>query len=101
MPSLGDLPDAGIKPRSPALQADSLQSEPSEKPQEQSYPLPNSEPVLRGSSVKPVSQSPLVLELHPLWTALCEFVVPVDYLGKGLCWAGESEGLKRLFSLLM
>ena len=27
-PSPGDLPDPGIKPRSPALQADSLPSEP-------------------------------------------------------------------------
>ena len=32
--SPGDLPDSGIKPRSPALQAYSLPSEPSEKPQE-------------------------------------------------------------------
>ena len=31
-PSPGDLPDPGIKPRSPALQADSLQSEPPGKP---------------------------------------------------------------------
>ena len=31
-PSLGDLPDRGIKPRSPALQADSLPSEPRGKP---------------------------------------------------------------------
>ena len=31
-PSLGDLPDLGIEPRSPALQADSLPSEPSGKP---------------------------------------------------------------------
>ena len=31
-PSPGDLPDPGIKPRSPALQADSLPSEPSGKP---------------------------------------------------------------------
>ena len=31
-PSPGDLPDPGIKPRSPALQADSLPSEPPEKP---------------------------------------------------------------------
>ena len=60
MPSPGDLPDPGIKPRSPELQVDSLQSEPSEKPQEQSYPVPNSEPILRGSSVKPVSRSPFV-----------------------------------------
>jgi len=31
-PSPGDLPDPGIKPRSPALQPDSLPSEPPEKP---------------------------------------------------------------------
>ena len=31
-PSPGDLPDPGIKPGSPALQADSLPSEPPEKP---------------------------------------------------------------------
>ena len=30
-PSPGDLPNPGIKPRSPALQADSLPSEPPEK----------------------------------------------------------------------
>ena len=31
-PSLGDLPDPGIEPRSPALQADALTSEPPGKP---------------------------------------------------------------------
>ena len=31
-PSPGDLPDAGIKPRSPELQADALTSEPAGKP---------------------------------------------------------------------
>ena len=31
-PSQGDLPDPGIKPRSPTLQVDSLPSEPPEKP---------------------------------------------------------------------
>ena len=31
-PSPGDLPNPGIEPGSPALQADSLLSEPSEKP---------------------------------------------------------------------
>ena len=31
-PSLGDLPDPGIEPGSPALQADALISEPPEKP---------------------------------------------------------------------
>ena len=33
-PSPGDLPDPGIEPRSPALQADVLPSEPQGKPQE-------------------------------------------------------------------
>ena len=32
-PSPGDLPDPGIKPRSPALQTDVLNSEPPVKPQ--------------------------------------------------------------------
>ena len=32
IPFPGDLPNPGIEPRSPALQADSLTSEPSEKP---------------------------------------------------------------------
>ena len=32
-PSPGDLPDAGIEPRSPALQADTLTSEPPGRPQ--------------------------------------------------------------------
>ena len=31
-PSPGDLPDPGIEPRSPALQADALPSEPAGKP---------------------------------------------------------------------
>ena len=33
-PSPGDLPNPGIEPRSPALQADALPSEPPGKPQE-------------------------------------------------------------------
>ena len=38
-PSPGDFPDPGIKPVSPALQADSLLSEPPEKPPVESYIL--------------------------------------------------------------
>ena len=34
-PSPGDLPDPGIKPRPPALQADALTSEPPRKPVKQ------------------------------------------------------------------
>ena len=40
-PSPGDLPDPGIEPRSPALQADALPSEPPGKPEQQiSTPVP-------------------------------------------------------------
>ena len=38
-PSPGDLPDPGIKPRSPALEADALTSEPPRKPQNKGGPL--------------------------------------------------------------
>ena len=38
-PSPGDLPDPGIEPRSPALQADSLPSEPPRNPNK--FPNPN------------------------------------------------------------
>ena len=37
-PSPGDLPDPGIEPGSPALQAESLPSEPLGKPQEERLP---------------------------------------------------------------
>ena len=37
MPSPGDLPDAGVDPGSPALQADSLQAELSGKPSKKSW----------------------------------------------------------------
>ena len=42
IPSPGDLPDPGIEPRSPALQADSLPSEPPGKPilSKQTYSVP-------------------------------------------------------------
>ena len=38
-PSPGDLPDSGIEPRSPALQADALLSEPPGKPSSYTYLL--------------------------------------------------------------
>ena len=38
-PSPGDLPDTGIEPRSPTLQADSLPSKPPGKPKRRKWPL--------------------------------------------------------------
>ena len=40
-PSPGDLPDPGIEPGSPALEADALTSEPLGKPFSMAYGLPN------------------------------------------------------------
>ena len=40
-PPPGDLSDTGVKPRSPALQADALPSEPLGKPFRMDKPLPN------------------------------------------------------------
>ena len=50
-PSPGDLPDPGIEPRSPALHADSLPSEPSGKPHYQ-LPCHKSSKVIFGKSSK-------------------------------------------------
>ena len=41
-PSPGDLPNPGIKPKSPALQADSLPSEPPQKPWHEASPFDSS-----------------------------------------------------------
>ena len=41
-PPPGDLPNSGIEPRSPALQADSLSSEPPRKPENTLYLMPKS-----------------------------------------------------------
>ena len=56
--SPGDLPNPGIRPGSPALQSDSLPSEPPGKPQQ----TPKSIPALlcRDAAFKPSSPSPLV-----------------------------------------
>ena len=51
-PSPGDLPDPGIKPRSPALQADALPSEPPEKPKINIY-SPNDSNVQSKSRTTP------------------------------------------------
>ena len=47
-PSLGDLPDPGIEPGSPALQADALPSEPPGKPNRHPCLVPN----LRGNAFR-------------------------------------------------
>ena len=67
-PSPGHLPDRGIKPRSPALQADTLPSEPPGKPQIRKLGFKNTcidisnisnSPGSRGLSVRILESSPL------------------------------------------
>ena len=60
-PSPGDLPDPGIKPRCPALQADSLPSEPPGKPPYVSYLMKNSLKVSMKRSVVRVEDMQLGL----------------------------------------
>ena len=56
-PSPGDLPNPGIKPRSPTLQVDSLPAEPPEKPKSTGvgspslFHLPNGSPALQVDSL--------------------------------------------------
>ena len=72
-PSPGDLPDPGIEPRSPALQADALTSEPPEKPNTE--PLAKiHEPYSSTMEIKSGHSAALNLEgnkftlFHPSWT---------------------------------
>ena len=69
-PSPGDLPDPGIEPRSPALQADSLPTEPPGKPCEPYCTLLKKSNPLRAAALRPctICQS---LRGSPLeWPAL-------------------------------
>ena len=69
--SPGDLPDPGIEPRSPAMQADALPSEPPEKPQikwvqARTHTLILSVFPLLNLSHKTPHQTPLI-ETHSFW----------------------------------
>ena len=65
-PSPGDLPDPGIEPRSPALQADSLTSEPPGKPR-----LP-----LESALNLVIQWLPLLYLMHPIdqWEAVPYYI---------------------------
>ena len=78
-PSPGDLPDPGIKPRSPVLQADALPSEPPGKPMEKSLFLPQ------------FSHFPWINDLHivpKLW---------IPEFGGKKCWSWSFSLTASLF----
>ena len=60
-PSPGDLPNPGIKPRSPALQADSLPAEPQGK---LTFELSPKEPILVWNSIELSKITPFFTVLH-------------------------------------
>ena len=64
-PSLGDLPDPGIEPRSPALQVDSSPSEPPGKPRSSVYSVLNKLNVLTSTLRKSIAElvpvSPIIV----------------------------------------
>ena len=64
-PSPGDLPDPGIEPGSPALQADALPSEPPGKPSEE-------ETCLKFGHSEENLKATLVGNLHLLGSAYCQ-----------------------------
>ena len=65
-PSPGDLPDPGIEPRSPALQADSLPSEPLEKPHDMPSHGPNLKAISSTTSAVSNFRVNHILNLFPL-----------------------------------
>ena len=72
-PSLGDLPDPGIEPRSPALQVDSLPSEPPRKNQKEMLEIKNAVTEMKNTCD----------QLRRLDTAE-EGVLELDYLNRDL-----------------
>ena len=86
-PSPGDLPDPGIEPRSPALQADTLPSEPPGKPASGSFQI--SRFFTSGGQSIGVSASASVLPMN------IQDWFPVGWTG----WLSlQSMGLSRVFS---
>ena len=86
-PSPGDLPDPGIEPRSPALQADALPSEPPGKPASGSFQI--SRFFTSGGQSIGVSASASVLPMN------IQDWFPVGWTG----WLSlQSTGLSRVFS---
>ena len=77
-PSPGDLPNTGIKPRSPALQADSLSSEPPRKPTTLYYlwitvPSPTPNLLVLTAAIKRLALSLIIhfLEIICLFSLVC------------------------------
>ena len=125
-PSPGDLSDPGIKPRSPALQADALPSEPPGKPNncpqfssvqslsrvrlfatpwiaahQASLPITISWSSLRLTSIESVMPSSHLMLCHPF--SFCPQSLPASEsfpMSQLFAWGGQSTGVSALTSFL-
>ena len=75
-PSPGDLPNAGIKQGSPALQVDSLPSEPPEKPLISYTPMQNKK--LKKCLISELAESCCQSKTSPLCSPLCITKAPLS-----------------------
>ena len=75
-PSLGDLPNTGIKQGSPALQVDSLPSEPPEKPLISYTPMQNKK--LKKCPISELAESCCQSKTSPLCSPLCITKAPLS-----------------------
>ena len=73
-PSPGDLPDPGIKPRSPALQTDALPSDP---PVKAIYDKPAKNIILNGEKLKAFPLRSGTRQVYPLSSLLFNIVLEV------------------------
>ena len=85
IPSPGDLPNPGIEPESPALQADTLPSEPSGK--DPMYVLLHSMPLsLQQDTTNPCLQWRLLDTHRQVWSVSCGVTAPFSWaLGTRFC----------------
>ena len=99
-PSPGDLPNPGIAPRSPALQADSLRTEPIGKPEVG----PKEVPTLALATLRLVSKSGAV-SIEPLSTEpfeLTDFSTTMEFMGRSLLDLSSAPFLHfELFDLIV
>ena len=96
IPSPGNLPDPGIEPRSPALQADTLPSEPPGKlhrPSEYEVPVSTGFPVVTKSGHKVAASLPAPLWRFLLFVFQCLFSVRVELISDVFVLSVQELGL--------
>ena len=94
-PSPGDLPNPGIKPRSPALQADVLPSEPPGKPQEKELKWSEVKSLSHVRLCDPVDCSPPSSSVHGILQARTLEWVAVSF-SRGSSWPRDRTQVSHI-----